>query len=91
MLAIGATGQFAGLVVPALVSSGVEARALVHDPAKRERVRDAGADQAVVGGLLAMFADYTAHGFHGGNSLALRAILGRTPRSLNDFFAELAR
>jgi hypothetical protein len=29
-----------------------------------------------------MFADYTAHGFHGGNSLALRTILGRLPRSL---------
>jgi uncharacterized protein YbjT (DUF2867 family) len=42
-------------------------------------------------GLLAMFADYTAHGFHGGNSLALRTILGRSPRSLDDFFAELAR
>jgi hypothetical protein len=38
----------------------------------------------------AMFAEYTAHGFHGGNSLALRTILG-PPRSLDDFFAELAR
>ncbi len=37
------------------------------------------------------FADYTAHGFHGGNRLALRTILGRTPRSLDGFFAELAR
>jgi uncharacterized protein YbjT (DUF2867 family) len=42
-------------------------------------------------GLLAMFADYTAHGFRGGNSLALHAILGRPPRSLDDFFAEVAR
>jgi uncharacterized protein YbjT (DUF2867 family) len=42
-------------------------------------------------GLTAMFADYTAHGFHGGNSLVLRTILGRPPRSLDDFFAELAR
>jgi uncharacterized protein YbjT (DUF2867 family) len=42
-------------------------------------------------GLLAMFADYTAHGFHGGNNLTLRTILGRQPRSLDDFFAELAR
>jgi uncharacterized protein YbjT (DUF2867 family) len=42
-------------------------------------------------GLSAMFADYTAHGFHGGNNLALRTILGRAPRSLDDFFAELAR
>ncbi len=38
-----------------------------------------------------MFADYTAHGFHGGNSLTVRIILGRIPRPLNDFFAELAR
>ena len=51
MLAIGAAGQFAGLVVPALVSRGVQVRALLHDPAKQERVRDAGADQAVVGDL----------------------------------------
>jgi uncharacterized protein YbjT (DUF2867 family) len=62
VLAIGATGQFAGLVVPALVSRGVQVKALVHDPA-----------------------------FHGGNSLAPRTTLGRTPRSLNGFFAELAR
>ena len=48
-------------------------------------------DASLRDGLLAMFADYTAHGFHGGNSLALRTILGRAPRSLNDFFAELTR
>ena len=42
-------------------------------------------------GLNRMFADYTAHGFHGGNNLVLRTILGRTPRSLEDFFAELSR
>lgn len=41
-------------------------------------------------GLTAMFADYTAHGFHGGNDLVLRTILGRAPRSLDDFFGELA-
>lgn len=41
-------------------------------------------------GLTAMFADYTTHGFHGGNNLILRTILGRTPRSLDEFFAELA-
>lgn len=51
VLACGATGQFAGLVVPTLVSRGVQVRALVHDPAKQDRVRDAGADQAVVGDL----------------------------------------
>ena len=30
-------------------------------------------------GPVAMFADYTAHGFHGGNNLVLQTILGRTP------------
>jgi hypothetical protein len=42
-------------------------------------------------GLKAMFADYTAHGFHGGNNLVLRTILGRAPRSLDAYFAELAQ
>jgi hypothetical protein len=42
-------------------------------------------------GLLAMSAGYTAHGSRGDNSLALRTIPDRPPRSLNDFFAELAR
>ena len=32
-----------------------------------------------------------AHGFHGGNNLTLCTVLGRAPRSLDDFFAELAR
>ncbi|MGH3502869.1 MAG: NmrA family NAD(P)-binding protein [Nocardioidaceae bacterium] len=36
VLAVGATGKFAGLVVPALARSGVEVRALVHNPAKAE-------------------------------------------------------
>lgn len=190
VLAVGATGQFAGLVVPALVSKGLQVRALVHDPAKADRVRELGADEAVAGdlrdrgsinaaldgvdavfhvtpafapdsaalgigmveaataagvdrfvfsgvyqlaaggmttrteiaalmsrhagrtviaedvdpdvaladlpagdmrdGLAAMFADYTAHGFHGGNSLVLRTILGRAPRTLDRFIAELA-
>jgi len=40
-------------------------------------------------GLLAMFADYAAHGFHGGNNLVLRSILGREPRTLRDYFTEL--
>jgi hypothetical protein len=42
-------------------------------------------------GLATMFADYDRHGFHGGNSLVLQAILHREPRSVADFIAELAR
>lgn len=41
-------------------------------------------------GLTAMFADYTAYGFHGGNNLVLRTILGRAPRTLDNYLAELA-
>src|ERR1700734_4177299 len=51
VLAIGATGQYAGLVVPALASRGVQVRALVHDPAKQGQVLKAGADEAVAGDL----------------------------------------
>lgn len=40
-------------------------------------------------GLATMFADYDQHGFHGGNSLVLEAILGREPRSVADFIAAL--
>lgn len=42
-------------------------------------------------GLATMFADYDRHGFHGGNSLVLQAILQREPRSVADFIAGLAR
>jgi uncharacterized protein YbjT (DUF2867 family) len=52
VLAVGATGQFAGLVVPALAAKGVQVRALVHDPAKADRVRELGADEAVAGDRL---------------------------------------
>lgn len=40
--------------------------------------------------LRAMYAYYDKHGLQG-NSLTLRAILGREPRSLRDYFAELAQ
>jgi hypothetical protein len=42
-------------------------------------------------GLGTMFAEYDRHGFHGGNSLVLRAILGREPRSMADYVAELGQ
>lgn len=40
--------------------------------------------------LRAMFADYDRHGFHGGNSLVLQAILRHAPRSVENYVAELA-
>jgi uncharacterized protein YbjT (DUF2867 family) len=41
-------------------------------------------------GMTRMLAHYDRHGFAGGNALVLRAILGREPRSLPDYFRELA-
>jgi uncharacterized protein YbjT (DUF2867 family) len=41
-------------------------------------------------GMTRMMAHYDRHGLPGGNAVALRAILGREPRSLRDYFAELA-
>ena len=42
-------------------------------------------------GLVAMNTAYDEHGFAGGNGLVLRAILGREPRTLRQFFQELAQ
>lgn len=41
-------------------------------------------------GLARMYADYDKYGFPGGNALVLRAILGREPRTLNQYIYELA-
>jgi uncharacterized protein YbjT (DUF2867 family) len=47
-------------------------------------------DGPVRSGLKRMYADYNQYGFHGGNALVLRTVLGREPRSLKEFFRELA-
>ena len=41
-------------------------------------------------GMTRMLAHYDRHGLPGGNALVLRAILGREPRTLKDYFRELA-
>lgn len=41
-------------------------------------------------GLVRMMTHYDEHGFPGGNALVLRAILGRDPRTLGQYFFELA-
>lgn len=41
-------------------------------------------------GMTRMMAHYDQHGFAGGNGLVLQAILGHEPRSLLDYFRELA-
>ncbi len=46
-------------------------------------------DPAIKEGLARMYANYNRYGFPGGNSLVLRAILGREPRSLKQYIYEL--
>ncbi|HEY3703911.1 MAG TPA: NmrA family NAD(P)-binding protein [Terracidiphilus sp.] len=41
-------------------------------------------------GMQRLYANYDQYGFHGGNGLVLRSVLGREPRSLRQFFWELA-
>ena len=41
-------------------------------------------------GMQRLYADYDQYGFHGGNGITLRSVLGREPRSLRQFFRELA-
>lgn len=45
---------------------------------------------AIREGMKKMYAHYDRYGFPGGNALILRAILGREPRSLRQYFYELA-
>jgi uncharacterized protein YbjT (DUF2867 family) len=45
---------------------------------------------AIREGMQKMYAHYDRYGFPGGNALVLRAILGREPRPLRQYFFELA-
>jgi uncharacterized protein YbjT (DUF2867 family) len=51
VLMIGATGEYAGLVVPELKQRGAMIRALVRDESKSEAARQQGADETVIGDL----------------------------------------
>ena len=41
-------------------------------------------------GLKRMYADYNQHGFRGGSAVVLKCLLGSEPRTLKEFFRELA-
>jgi uncharacterized protein YbjT (DUF2867 family) len=86
-----APGMFNRVQVAALISEvldvKVEAGEVVFDEwAEKARIPEG----PMRDGLKRMYADYNQYGFHGGNSLVLKAVLGREPRTLRDFFRELA-
>ncbi|KKX33390.1 NmrA family NAD(P)-binding protein [Rhizobium sp. LC145] len=51
VLAVGATGKFAGYVVPELVKRGAKVRALVRGPAQADAAKAAGATDVAIGDL----------------------------------------
>jgi uncharacterized protein YbjT (DUF2867 family) len=51
VLAVGAPGKFAGLVIPELVKRGAKVRGLIHDSTKERQVRQLGAAEVMVGDL----------------------------------------
>ena len=51
VLMVGATGKFAGYVLPELIKRGVKVRALVRDRESERVARDRGADETVLGDL----------------------------------------
>ena len=51
VLAVGASGKFAGLVIPELAKRGVEVRGLVRESKEENEVRQHGATEVVVGDL----------------------------------------
>ena len=86
-----AQGMFNRSEIAAMMSHALE----LHIEAG-EIVFDAWADLAripegpVRAGLKRMYADYNQYGFRGGNSMVLRNLLGREPRTLKEYFRELA-
>jgi uncharacterized protein YbjT (DUF2867 family) len=51
VLAVGATGEFAGLVIPELKKKGATVRAMIHSEDKADIAKQNGADETVVGDL----------------------------------------
>jgi uncharacterized protein YbjT (DUF2867 family) len=51
ILAVGAAGKFAGLVIPALARRGARVRGFIHKPEDADQVRNHGAIEVVVGDL----------------------------------------
>jgi uncharacterized protein YbjT (DUF2867 family) len=47
-------------------------------------------DGPLKNGLKAMYANYDKHGFKGGNDMVLRTLLKREPRTLQQYFREMA-
>jgi uncharacterized protein YbjT (DUF2867 family) len=86
-----AAGQSDRTELAEIMSEALGRRVEAGEPALDEWMQKARiTDVNVREGLKRMYAHYDMYGFPGGNALVLRAILGREPRTLKQFLAELA-
>ncbi len=86
-----AAGMFNRIEVAAMMSEALDIKIEAGDIAFDEWSEQANIpDGPVRAGVKRMYADYNLYGVHGGNSLVLNCVLGREPRSLGEFFRELA-
>lgn len=83
-------GMFDGLQIAAIASSVLGRRITAV-----KTVPDTNApglpDDPALQRMAKMIAHYDRHGLSGGNTLVLRAILGREPRTLREYIAELSQ
>ena len=84
-----APGLFDGTQVAA-IASGVLGRRIEATETPPDQSTAALPPGPVGDGIRRMVAHYDRYGLPGGNPLVLRAILGREPRTLTDYFRELA-
>lgn len=85
-----APGMVDRIELAAIMSRALGRPVEAAEPAFDEWARAAKWPDAVRDGLRTMYADYDRFGFPGGNAVVLRAVLGREPRTLDQYLAELA-
>jgi uncharacterized protein YbjT (DUF2867 family) len=84
-------GMVDRLELAALMSEALDSPIEVGEPTFEEWAQIAQIPAgAVRDGMQKMYAHYDLYGFPGGNAVVLRAILGREPRPLRQYFYELA-
>jgi uncharacterized protein YbjT (DUF2867 family) len=84
-------GMVDRMELAAMMSEALDSPIEAHEPTFEEWAQIA---QIPIGamweGMQKMYAHYNRYGFPGGNAVVLRAILGREPRPLRQYFYELA-
>ena len=87
---LSAPGMVDRIELAAMMSTALGRTIEAAEPSFDEWAAAAHLPPARFDGMRAMYSDYNDFGFPGGNALVLAAILGRAPRTLQQFLNELA-